>query len=114
MEASVIFVLARVWGLRSGGIAVILDNMLEVSRESGIFDPEARSNTVLTTSIGYVGSPTRRYGSSWRPTRARNTGKIIPPNRTWAAEDRICLLGSGPWIVRHAWVREGLGSSSGR
>jgi uridine phosphorylase len=42
MEASVIFVLARVWGLRSGGIAVILDNMLEVSGESGIFDPEAQ------------------------------------------------------------------------
>lgn len=42
MEASVIFVLARVWGLRAGGVAVILDNMLEVSGESGVFDPESQ------------------------------------------------------------------------
>jgi uridine phosphorylase len=42
MEASVIFVLARIWGLRAGGMAVIRDNMLEVSGESGIFDPEAQ------------------------------------------------------------------------
>jgi len=42
MEASLIFVLARVWGLRAGGISVILDNMLEVAGESGIFDPESQ------------------------------------------------------------------------
>ena len=42
MEASLIFVLARVWGLRAGGISVFLDNMLEVSGESGIFDPESQ------------------------------------------------------------------------
>lgn len=41
MEASAIFVLARLWGLRAGGIAVVLDNMLEVTGESGQFDPEA-------------------------------------------------------------------------
>ena len=40
MEASVIFVLARIWGLRAGGIAVVLDNVLEVSGEAGEFDPE--------------------------------------------------------------------------
>jgi uridine phosphorylase len=40
MEASVIFVLARIWDLRAGGIAVVLDNVLEVSGESGSFDPE--------------------------------------------------------------------------
>jgi uridine phosphorylase len=39
MEASVIFVLARVWGLRAGGISVVLDNVLHVSGESGEFDP---------------------------------------------------------------------------
>jgi uridine phosphorylase len=39
MEASVIFVLARVWGLRAGGISVVLDNVLHVSGESGQFDP---------------------------------------------------------------------------
>ena len=42
MEASIIFVLARVWGLRAGGVSVVLDNMLEVSGESGVFDPEAQ------------------------------------------------------------------------
>ena len=40
MEASVILVLARIWGLRAGGIAVVLDNVLEVSGESGRFDPQ--------------------------------------------------------------------------
>jgi len=40
MEASLIFVLARVWGLRAGGAAVVLDNVLEVSGDSGEFDPE--------------------------------------------------------------------------
>ena len=40
MEASVIFVLARVWGLRAGGISVVLDNVLKVSGEKGNFDPE--------------------------------------------------------------------------
>ena len=39
MEASVIFVLARVWGLRAGGISVVLDNVLDVSGETGAFDP---------------------------------------------------------------------------
>jgi len=42
MEASVIFVLARVWGLRAGGISVVLDNVLHVSGESGEFDPEGQ------------------------------------------------------------------------
>jgi uridine phosphorylase len=40
MEASLIFVLARIWGLRSGGASVVLDNVLGVSGESGQFDPE--------------------------------------------------------------------------
>jgi len=40
MEASVIFVLARIWGLRAGGIAVVVDNVLKVSSEAGEFDPE--------------------------------------------------------------------------
>ncbi len=41
MEASVIFVLARVWGLRAGGMSVVLDNMIEVTGDSGEFDPGA-------------------------------------------------------------------------
>ena len=40
MEASVIFVLARLWGLRAGGMAVVMDNVCEVAGESGVFDPE--------------------------------------------------------------------------
>ena len=40
MEASVILVLARIWGLRAGGIAVVLDNVLRVSGDSGQFDPQ--------------------------------------------------------------------------
>ena len=39
MEASVIFVLARVWGLRAGGISVVLDNVLKVTGNDGNFDP---------------------------------------------------------------------------
>lgn len=42
MEASLIFVLARIWGLRAGGVAVVLDNLLKVSGESGEFDPETQ------------------------------------------------------------------------
>jgi uridine phosphorylase len=40
MEASVIFVLARAWGLRAGGISVVVDNVLKVTGEDGQFDPE--------------------------------------------------------------------------
>jgi uridine phosphorylase len=41
-EASIIFVLARLWGLRGGGAVVVLDNMLEVSGETGEFDPDTQ------------------------------------------------------------------------
>lgn len=40
MEASVIFVLARVWGLRAGGLSVVMDNVCKVAGESGKFDPQ--------------------------------------------------------------------------
>ena len=39
MEAAVIFVLARAWGLRAGAISVVLDNVLEVRADDGEFDP---------------------------------------------------------------------------
>lgn len=42
MEASVIFVLARAWRLRAGGISVVMDNVRHVSGESGQFDPQAQ------------------------------------------------------------------------
>jgi uridine phosphorylase len=41
MEASAIFVLARLWGLRAGGISVVVDNVFHVSDDQGKFDPQA-------------------------------------------------------------------------
>ena len=40
MEASLIFVLARVWRLRAGGISVVLDNARKVSEQGRDFDPQ--------------------------------------------------------------------------
>jgi uridine phosphorylase len=40
MEASAIFVLARLWGLRAGGISVVVDNVFHVSDDHGNFDPQ--------------------------------------------------------------------------
>jgi uridine phosphorylase len=42
MEASVIFVLARVWRLRAGGVSVVMDNVRRVSGDEGIFDPASQ------------------------------------------------------------------------
>ena len=39
MEASIILVLSKIWGLRAGAIAVTLDNIFEASTDVG-FDPE--------------------------------------------------------------------------
>jgi len=41
MEASIILVLAKIFGLRAGGIAVVVDNVLKVTGETGEFDPAA-------------------------------------------------------------------------
>jgi uridine phosphorylase len=41
MEASIILVLARIWGLRAGACAVVVDNVLKVVEEDGHFDPQA-------------------------------------------------------------------------
>lgn len=41
MESSIIFILARVWGLRAGACAVVLDNVMKVAGDKGHFDPEA-------------------------------------------------------------------------
>jgi uridine phosphorylase len=42
MEASVIFVLARAWRLRAGGVSVVMDNVRHVSGDSGSFDPQSQ------------------------------------------------------------------------
>jgi hypothetical protein len=60
MEASVIFVLARLWGLRVGGAAVVLDNMLDVSAEDGEFDPDIQ----LEHSAESI-ERLALFGSSW-------------------------------------------------
>ena len=67
MEASVIFVLARVWGLRAGGVAVVLDNVLEVSASRASSTRRTSSSTAATRSSG---SPAwaRRSSGSW-PSR---------------------------------------------
>lgn len=49
MEASLIFVLARISGLQAGGAAAVLDNVLEVSSESGEFDPQDQFDHVPDT-----------------------------------------------------------------
>jgi uridine phosphorylase len=40
MEASIIMVLGRIWGLRAGGVCVSADNVLKVGGETGQFNPE--------------------------------------------------------------------------
>ena len=43
MEASIIFVLARLWGLRAGGVAVVLQNAFksqEKTKDEGLYNPE--------------------------------------------------------------------------
>jgi uridine phosphorylase len=42
MEASLMFVLARVWRLRAGGISVVLDNARKVSAKGEEFDPDTQ------------------------------------------------------------------------
>jgi uridine phosphorylase len=42
MEASLIFVLARVWRLRAGGVSVVLDNARKVSAKGEDFDPDVQ------------------------------------------------------------------------
>ena len=40
MEASVILVLAKIWGLRAGGIATSVINVINPSGDKGKYDPE--------------------------------------------------------------------------
>jgi len=40
MEASVILLLAKVWGLRAGGIATSVINVINPALEEGEYDPE--------------------------------------------------------------------------
>ena len=42
MEASIVLVLGRLWGLRAGGMAVCLDNLLHVSDGADSFDPQSQ------------------------------------------------------------------------
>lgn len=42
MEASLIFVLARAWRLRAGGVSVVVDNIRTVTGGRDDFDPEAQ------------------------------------------------------------------------
>ncbi len=41
MEAGIVLVLPKIWGLRAGAMAVVVDNVFRVADDSGGFDPEA-------------------------------------------------------------------------
>jgi uridine phosphorylase len=44
MEASLIFVLAKIWGLRAGGVSVIIDDTGTESGSSEVFEPDKQLN----------------------------------------------------------------------
>ena len=73
MEASVIFVLARLWGLRAGGIAVVVDNVLKVSGPSGESIRRTSSRTGGTRSSTSRAWARRSCGSS--PSAMRPVGR---------------------------------------
>jgi uridine phosphorylase len=58
MEASVILVLAKIWGLRAGGIATSVINVLNPSGEEGEYDPEKdfAHSTENIKSLALMGS----------------------------------------------------------
>ena len=58
MEASIIFVLSRLWGLRAGGISVVVDNVFDIADEEGQFDPEVvfKAGADNITKLGKMGS----------------------------------------------------------
>jgi uridine phosphorylase len=58
MEASIIFVLARLWGLRAGGISVVVDNVFHVADEHGHFNPETvfEAGAENINKLGKMGS----------------------------------------------------------
>jgi len=58
MEASIIFVLSRLWGLRAGGISVVVDNVFDIADDDGQFDPEVvfKAGADNITKLGKMGS----------------------------------------------------------
>ncbi len=45
MEASIVLTLAKLWGLRAGGIAVVLDNICQCAGDDGNFKPDEALET---------------------------------------------------------------------
>ena len=131
MEASVILVLARIWGLRAGGIAVVLDNVLRVSGDSGQFDPRSSSTTAATRSSGSRAWAPRSSGSwpsgTLRPNEPRDVStqyhvKLAPATSrrtcscpaTRAGAGRRLALGRGPRGRPQPRVRDLHGTYRGR
>jgi uridine phosphorylase len=62
MESSVLMVLARVWGLRGGAIAIVADDVFASVNETGAFDAEATFDVgaAQMERLARVGSETVR------------------------------------------------------
>ena len=126
MEASVIFVLARVWGLRAGGVSVVLDNMLGVSDDSVLVRPggTARARPGLRGAAGSDGMRDRQdpggagrrdrgaseltaartrmpcRGQAWNPLRSRHVR--VRPRRARSLDDPLdcCRTGTGVALIK--------------
>jgi uridine phosphorylase len=62
MESSVVMVLARIWGLRGGAMAVVSDDVFAMVDEAGAFDAEATFDVgaAQMERLARVGSETVR------------------------------------------------------
>jgi uridine phosphorylase len=58
METGIILVLARIWGLRAGSMAVVLDNVFKVMEDTDQFDPETalEHNSDSIETLALLGS----------------------------------------------------------
>lgn len=67
MEASIILLLARVWGLRAGGIAVVVDNIFKATEEAAKFDPEKdfAHGSENIEKLGLMGSEIVKVLAEW-------------------------------------------------
>ena len=83
MESSVLMVLARIWGLRGGAIAIVADDVFATTNDGGGFDAEATFDVGASQMerLACVGSETvrilaeREASGPGPPRRARRRGR---------------------------------------